>query len=371
MQILFIRFPLESAEGGAENQTTWLMKGLAARGHTISFLGSCEVMLRRAAELKMGNGKLKLGAPPVTKFGAISFFWRKAAMQKNLIAKMETMTPKPEAIVMLSLSEKLLLTEWAVNNGIRVLWVEHDTVGRWLTKNPWLSQLRRLSASVTTVCVSELSKKRYLNLGWPKERTVAIPNGVPLPPPSQPVSDTEQRVGLHLGCIARLSPEKGVDILLSAIRDIPDVTLTIVGQGPEEGYIRKLIDDDTVRHGTARIQLLRRTYNVEEFYASINILVLPSSDHDPFGLTAAEAMMRGVPTIVTNLCGIAGYLHDREDALVVPAGSEKDLAEAISTLLDPSMREKVGQTGKVTAGREFSLVHMIDRYEELLKGSPM
>src|SRR3989338_4926158 len=115
---------------------------------------------------------------------------------------------------MLSLTEKILLTPWALQQGIKVYWVEHDRIGHWLTWNPWLPILCKLSKNVTTFVVSEFSRKLYLNLGWPPEKTVAIPNGVNLPSPNQPSPQSSPFKGrgrtegegggggknLHIGC---------------------------------------------------------------------------------------------------------------------------------------------------------------------------
>jgi len=358
MNILFTRFPLKSAEGGAENQTTWLWEGLRQRGHVVSFLGSCPVLLRRARALTIKSEQLTIGAPPVTKWSAISFFWRRKLMRMQLIEAIEKIYPKPEAIVMLSLTEKLLLTEWVASKGIKVFWVEHDRIGPWLTRNPWLPHLKRLSAMAMTVCVSSLSRRKCIDLGWDEHRVVAIPNGVP----AASLMTRESHVGLQLGCIARLSPEKGVDVLLGSIRDVPNVELTIVGQGPEEGFIRKLIEADTETHGTPRVHLINRVENIEKYYESIDVLVLPSSDHDPFGLAAAEALMRGLPVIVTDQTGIAGYLQNRTDAIIAEAGSEISLQKAILSMLDPLVRSNIGESGMRTAREKFSLEKMVDEY---------
>ncbi|NOS66974.1 MAG: glycosyltransferase family 4 protein, partial [Candidatus Peribacteraceae bacterium] len=237
MRILFTRFPLESARGGAEVQTLSLMKGLNERGHAVAFLGSCPVLLEETAKLHLPHAKLKIGPPPVTKWGAMNFFWRKHKMQQRLEAALSGFSDL-DAIFMLSMSEKLLLTEAAVAKGIKVFWIEHDRVGRWLTKNPWLPRLRELSNTVTTICVSELSRKIYLDLGWKPEKVIAIPNGIDLKRFSSPPSPrTAERGagGVRLGCVARLSPGKGVDVLIQAVSGLPEVDLTIIGKGPDEG----------------------------------------------------------------------------------------------------------------------------------------
>ncbi len=349
-----------------------LMERLRALGYNIQFLGSCSALLERTRELKMENGKLKIGPPPVTKWGAISFLWRKHRMRKSLIDSMSKLTANRlplTAIVMLSLTEKLLLTEWAHQHGIKVLWIEHDRIGPWLTRSPWLPALRKASKYATIVCVSELSRRKYVEMGFDAEKVVTIPNGI-VPPPSSPNPFSRREKGnmMRVVCIARLSPEKGVDILIQSISTLPEINLTIVGSGPEEGYLRHLIAEDTQRLGIGepRIQIIRDVPNLDPIYASADVLVLPSSDHDPFGLVAAEAMMRGIPVIVTDACGIAGYLKDGDDAFIAEAGSVESLTEAIVGLEDSEMRQQIGIAGQKTALREFSVDRMVAGYEIIL-----
>jgi glycosyltransferase involved in cell wall biosynthesis len=263
---------------------------------------------------------------------------------------------------LLSLSEKLLLTDACANRRMRVLWIEHDRVGRWLERNPWLGMLKRTARWATIVTVSHLSKRIYEWLGFDPDGIIAIPNGIetarlrlqekPKPNPH-----------LRLGCIARLSPEKGVDVLLRALALVPEVSLELIGQGPQEASLRALAGSLGI---AGRVTFITQHVDVREVYARIDALALPSNDHDPFGLAAGEAMMLGLPVIVTNACGIADYLGDNEDALVVPAGSAEALAAAITALQDAGTRERLGAAAQDTAEREFSVDAMIEAYEEAL-----
>ncbi len=365
MRIQFTRFPLESAHGGAENQTMWLAAGLRERGHDVSFLGSCPVLRQTFAASGFPVTPLDIGEPPVTKFGAVSFLWRRAAMLRKLRQAYENLPVLPEAVFMLSLSEKILLTDFLASRGVKVFWIEHDRVGRWLTGNPWLGALKAASAHATIVCVSELSRQKYLALGFDAGRTIAIPNGIPLPEVFQP--EREAGATLTVGSVARLSPEKGLDVLIHSIAEIPEVTLRIVGKGPQESFLRSMIAEDAARIGIPRITLQSTVPNLDLFYAALDVFVLPSTDHDPFGLTAAEAMARGIPTIVTDQCGIAGSLTDGEDALIVPAGSASALSDAIRKLCDPPLRKRLSAAGRKTAGARFALGTMVGAYERLLR----
>jgi len=360
MKILFTRFPLESAYGGAEVQTLSLMEGLLADGHSVAFAGSCRVLLEECKKRGIPAAEVHIGAPPVTKTGVLSFAWRKQAMKRTLETLLSQFTDL-DAIAMLSMSEKLLLTDVAAAKNVKVVWIEHDTVGRWLTKNPWLSALLEQSKKAVTVCVSELSKKIYVDMGWDESKTIAIPNGVKEIPVAAPAHDT---AALHLVCVARLSPEKGVDVLLHAVKHLDRVTLDVIGEGKDGHALKSLA---RVLDLQGRVRFLGRMTDVAAMYPSYDALVLPSREHDPFGLVAAEAMMAGLPVIVTDACGIAGYLTDKKDALIAKADDSGALMQAILILHDKEMKERIGIAGSKTARERFSEQRMIDEYENIFK----
>ena len=386
MKILFTRFPLESTYGGAEVQTMSLMKGLIERGHAVAFLGSCPTLLRLCREEGIPVAELAIGPPPVTKWHALSFFWRQTSMRQRLIRAFDQFCPsvigRKEGILsgveghdinvvcMLSLSEKLLLTEHAVSRNARIFWIEHDRVGPWLTKNPWLKKVLRTSTYTTTVCVSDLSRKIYIELGWSPENTMAIANGVDgvrVMSERNIASNSKlktQSLTLRIGTIARLTHDKGIDLLIEAVAAIPNASLSIIGQGQEEETLRTCIQ---AKHGTGRITIKSNVNDLAAFYRSLDVFVLPSREHDPFGLVAAEAMLCGIPTIVTDACGIAGYLKNGTDAIIVRANDADALRDAIRKLSDANIRDVIAQSGRKIAQEKFSLERMVDEYERTLR----
>lgn len=367
MRILFTRFPLESAKrGGAENQTISLIQGLIKRGHEVSFLGSCTALLEALQEIDVPVVPLDIGEPPVSKKHVLTFFFRKKRMRSKMKNYLKSLQEKPDVICMLSLSEKILLTPWALKKGMRVVWIEHDPVGSWLTLNPWRLQLMRLSKRVQTITVSDFSKRRYVSLGFPVQNIKAIPNGVPEPKQTfTPSSALNTKNTFYIGCIARLAEEKGVDVLMRSVADLPNVHLHILGKGPEERELHDLAQSLQLHR---RVKMTDWIDDIEEFFASIHMLALPSRTIDPFGLAAAEAMIRGIPVIVTDRCGISDYLTHKKDAFIVPAGNTSELRHAIWALSDPHIRANMGREGKKTAESAFSLERMIERYEEILIG---
>lgn len=288
-------------------------------------------------------------------------------MRKKLLSAFCSLRSEFDAIVMLSITEKLLLTEEATRRGIKVVWVEHDPVGRWLSKNPWLPQLRNLSQKVTTIVVSDVSKNIYEGLGY--KNVVTIPNGIDLERfKKEPEVRIPKSEFLRIGVVARLAQEKGLDVLLETVRELPQVHLTIVGEGPEESFIRNFIQDIAMREGITppRITLMTHVDDLGAFYKSLDVFVLPSRTNDPFGLAAAEAMSLGIATIVTDACGIAGYLSHNQDALIAHANDVQSLKQAVEEMLSPERRSALAEAGKKTARELFDVNKMVEKYEAVL-----
>ena len=371
MKILFTRFPLESAYGGAEVQTLSLMRGLIENGHEVSFLGSCPTLLSKCKELGIKNVELRIGKPPVTKWGVVNFSWRRVGMRRKLLREVSRCFETPldklgapqhdVAIFMLSLTEKLLLTDWAVAQGMKVFWIEHDRLGRWLKKNPWLPKLKALSKKVTTIVVSDLSRDLYMELGWGAENIVSIPNGIDIEKFSAGKEHTVSKEKFRIGCIARITQDKGIHILLDAIVFHPTVHLTIIGKGRDEKKLRRVILQNNLQD---RVVILPKV-NVTDFYKKIDALVLPSCDHDPFGLVIAEAMASGLPTICTDACGIARHL-EKEESLITRSGDAWSLYCAIDEVMKREKWLTLAKNGPIVAKNKFGLQRMIAEYEALL-----
>ena len=99
-------------------------------------------------------------------------------------------------------------------------------------------------------------------------------------------------------------------------------------------------------------------------YVDADAFVL-ASEHENFGMVAAEAAAAGVPSVITDRCGVAELLRDR-GALVVPY-SRAAVGEALARLLrDGGLRRSLGASGREVA-REWSWQHVAAVEEEILQ----
>jgi glycosyltransferase involved in cell wall biosynthesis len=84
-------------------------------------------------------------------------------------------------------------------------------------------------------------------------------------------------------------------------------------------------------------------------------VVIPSL-REAFGIAAAEAMLLGIPVVLTRVGGFVELVGDSEGALMTAAGDPRSLAEAIWLLkTDPDLRRRVAARGRARIAENFEM----------------
>jgi len=151
-------------------------------------------------------------------------------------------------------------------------------------------------------------------------------------------------------CVCRLEPQKGVDVAITALHDIPGAHLVVLGEGPQRAELESLAGE--------RIHLLGRVPDVAAWLRRASLLVHPVR-WEGFGLALLEAMLASLPVVATNVSSIPEIVVDRETGLLVPPDDAPALAAAVNRVLnDPS---GYGERGLVRARERFSVAEMAER----------
>jgi glycosyltransferase involved in cell wall biosynthesis len=182
----------------------------------------------------------------------------------------------------------------------------------------------------------------------------------------------DKKVVLFLG---RINWKKGLDILVQAYsilaKEKDNVHLMIVGND-EGGYIRKVkrwVREYGIEQRVTFTGILTGKEKLEA-YAGSDIFVLPSYSEN-LGIAVLEAMICGLPVIISNQVGIHKEVSGAEAGIVIETNT-KQLAEAIKNLLDnPHICKKMGENGKRLVDRTFRLDRvtdeMVELYEDILR----
>jgi len=198
---------------------------------------------------------------------------------------------------------------------------------------------------------------------------------VVIPHPVQNILDRSQRAprpqnGLTtIGFLGRLHPKKNIDLLLKAVAPIPAVKLVIAGDG-DPAYRRVLIQVVADCGLTDRVEWLGflNPDGRDAFLDSVDILAMPSA-YECFGMAAAEAMARGVPTLVSKNCGIAELIrrHGCGDVVDIDLPS---WTRAIMNAARSSNYAAMGDASLAAARKELSMeafgTSMFSAYERLM-----
>ena len=152
-----------------------------------------------------------------------------------------------------------------------------------------------------------------------------------------PVSHGAPRAHPSLIYAGRLSPEKGVDVLIEAIADLVanralPATLTIAGDGPERGRLEQLAGERGVStHVTFAGQLDRAALGAR--FAAADLCVQPSRT-EGFSKAWLDAMAYGLPVVASEVGAAASVMGEPgERGWLVPPGDAVVLADRLQAVL--------------------------------------
>jgi glycosyltransferase involved in cell wall biosynthesis len=186
--------------------------------------------------------------------------------------------------------------------------------------------------------------------------------------------DPNKRFILFVGRL--VNAHKGITYLIDAFKGVTeiygDVTLLIVGRGPDEKYLMDYCAIKKIPNiGFKGWIKLRR--DLSYFYNASEFLVCPSID-EAFGLVNLEAMASGIPVIGSDVGGIKDIIVNGKTGFLVQPKNSKALYEKMLTLLkDNNLSEFMGKSSRKRVEDYFSCdiigSNLHNVFEEVLKES--
>lgn len=197
-----------------------------------------------------------------------------------------------------------------------------------------------------------------------------IYNGVILQESTKKVKEIEEIPGVKIGCIARLSEQKGLTYLLDAMSLVNqhDLTLFLVG----DGELRDdLMDQVKNLHLQEKVRFLGYRSDVVECINSFDFLV-SSSLYEGLALNVIEAFMNGKTMVATDIPGINEIIN-KSNGILVPAKNPQALAQAIEELArNPEKRAILASQAREDYESKYSysifLKNYRDFYQAIMKG---
>ncbi len=193
--------------------------------------------------------------------------------------------------------------------------------------------------------------RRY---GFPEERVSFVTQSVDVERYARPISAEERqrvraRIGVE-GCVflyvGRFWKGKGLPVLIEAFRRAlavnPAISLLMIGDGPDEGELRRVAGDLE----SVTFWPFVQARELRPYYAAADVFVFPTLG-DPHGQVIEEAHAAGLPIITSDAAGdVRRRVVDGVTGFVVPAGDAARLATRMLDLAaDPDRRRSMGARG--------------------------
>ncbi len=209
-------------------------------------------------------------------------------------------------------------------------------------------------------CISHFARSQAMYFSdpshWDKLRIVhcgVVPARYDRPRPDR---SSAEPAGTRLLFVGRLTPVKGVRLLLEALERAgatrQDITLDIIGDGEDRAHLEALA---APMGGRVRFLGYRSQEEVAAALARADVLVLPSFA-EGLPVVLMEALAAATPVICSQVAGVAELVEDGRSGFLVPAGDVATLTDRILVLAaDPERRTRMGRHGQARVRAEFDI----------------
>ncbi len=221
---------------------------------------------------------------------------------------------------------------------------------------------------------SQFLKDKFIEWGQAGKKIKVLPNFV-IPSDGSPKNSHPELVSgsyempkqvrhdikKYLLYFGRLSQEKGLLTLLSAMQKLPEVSLHIVGDGPlflplKKGEIKRGFNITLVGYKSG--------FELAQEIAGAQAIVVPSVWYENYPLSVLEAMSYGKPVIASAIGGLLEIVREGESGFLFRPGDVNDLADKLKQLwADENLAKKMGQTAQAQVLKENSFEKY---YQELM-----
>lgn len=227
------------------------------------------------------------------------------------------------------------------------------------------------NATYQWVLGSQANMKKKMNVIW---------NGVQIPAQIDEslVQEVHRRFRpggsrLVIGLVGRINRMKGHGLLMDAVdqlhsKGIGDFSVVFMGSAPpgQEAFEVELRQRIARSPMQERILVQGFSNDVWPAYKAFDIVCVPSTEAEAFGLVAVEAMAVGKPVLAARIGGLAEIVLEGSTGLMFSPRDSNALAVALEKLLsDDVMRARLGLAGQKRFNVHFSMSRMIEYFAKI------
>jgi glycosyltransferase involved in cell wall biosynthesis len=176
--------------------------------------------------------------------------------------------------------------------------------------------------------------------------------------------------------VGRISRWKGQMLLLDSFHELikthQNIKLVYIGSAPpnQEHFLDALKEKIACYDLTKNVEIIPFQENINQLWQSIDIAVVPSTEPEPFGLVAIEAMFAKKPVVAANHGGLMEIVVNNETGFLVEPNNKMALKEALEKLINnPELRATFGEKGLQRASENFSIENYVRKIQDILENN--
>lgn len=223
----------------------------------------------------------------------------------------------------------------------------------------------------------------YKNKPKLKEKSTIIYNGLDR---NVPISSKEEQMLLRnslfksidkssivIGLVGRINRHKGQQLLLSVFNELKknpenNIYLLFVGSTIKSQLflLEELKDEIKNKNLENFVTIVDFQKDIWKFYDCIDIVLVPTTDIESFGLVAIEGMLSKKPVIASNHGGLKEIVIHNKTGLLFEPNNASDLKKSIESLIiNQNLIELYGKEGEKRAKFDFSLEKYVNNFKAL------
>lgn len=218
------------------------------------------------------------------------------------------------------------------------------------------------------ICVSEAVRTACADAGYPRLKLAVVRNGLP----TVDFSENPRTSGpFRMGFLGTFSERKGLRTLFQIADALSADSgalweLHLAGDAADETG-KRLLEDLRRLYGTRswwpRVQWLGWVKSPQNFLRTLDLLVVPSSEFDPFPTVLLEAGQCGVPVLASRVGGVPEIVTEGQTGWLFELDKVEGAAQILSRLMTtPEILHRAGQSARGRLLREFSASKMVAEY---------
>lgn len=360
---------------GKEKIMFSLLKGLAAEGNEVFCItskwsnGQFEDLL---IKWNINYSKIRLGFISKTmNWNSIRMtmeqliYWPKLLFDyKRIVSKF-----RPDVVIHTNFHHLFLLYPVVGTRNTINIYHSHESIGNSGFYNKLFSLFSKKIKLF--IGVSDYVTNKLRDLGIWNDKLKTIHNGLEIIQwkPNLLKQESIFKIGI-VGQVGRWKGHEDVLLALDILKrkyNLSQFKLSIFGTG-DPSFIQELNKLIEEKHLKDQVEWKGFVNNIEQIYADLQVVCIPSRSEEPFATSALEAGLFAVPVIVSNRGGFPEIVKHQHNGFIVEANAPEEIAKFLAILIeDPSMALQKGLNHQQIVSQLFSYNKFISNWENKLE----